>query len=319
MRIPVLIACPMLLVSNARSEPLSAADREALLENLEKIRETADSKIDARFRIAIAAYREAMSSGDAAFEFYLKCTEKVNFTDQDKKAADFREWKKKEDDKHSEPGFRMALLYQLRWLVLTLRASSEKTKISDLIGEAQETVDLIFRDAEKLAGQDQTLSQSVTATVFARAYDINASGKNNWPTSPVMLEQIYDTLIFPPLRNSSRIESLRAAWIKRIQQEILKNEHLSGGGGRKNAPRPPDHERYMTEILPELQWQMEMDLFKSGDESGAALRMLSHIQKYLDHKSARKWGDDLKALLTPPPVTPADPAAPAAPATPPGE
>jgi hypothetical protein len=251
-----------------------------------------------------------MTSDDAAFEFYLKCTEKVNFTDQDKKAADFREWKKKEDDKHSEPGFRMALLYQLRWLVLTLRASSEKTRISDLVGEAQETVDLIFRDAEKLAGQDQTLSQSVTATVFARAYEINASGKNNWPTSPVMLEQIYDVVIFPPLRNSSRVEYLRASWIKRIQQEILKNEHLSEGGARKKTPRAPDHDRFMAEMLPELQWKMEMDLFKSGDESGAALRMLKHIEKHLDHKSVRTWSDDLKALLTPKPVVPAPPAAP---------
>jgi hypothetical protein len=309
MRIPALLLCPMLLVSSARSEPLSDADREALLDNLEKIRETADSKIDARFRLAIAAYREAMSSDDAAYDFYLKCVEKVNFTDQDKKAADFREWKKKEGDKHSEPGFRLALLYQLRWLVLTLRASSEKTKISDLIGEAQETVDLVFRDVEKLSGQEQALSQSVIATVFARAYDVNATGKNNWPTSPVMIEQIYDAVIFPSLRNSSRIESLRAAWIKRIQQEILKNEHLAGGGGRKNAPRTPDHERFMAETLPELQWQMEMDLFKSGDESGAALRMLRHIEKHLDHRSARKWGDDLKALLTPQPDATAAPAA----------
>lgn len=302
-----MLICSAILVSSARSEQLTAADREALLENLEKIRETADSKIDARFRVAIAAYRDAMTSDDAAFEFYLKCTEKVNFTDQNKKAADFREWKKKEDEKHSEPGFRMALLYQLRWLVLTLRASSEKTKISDLVGEAQETVDLIFRDAEKLAGQDQTLSQSVTATVFARAYEINASGKNNWPTSPVMLEQIYDVVIFPPLRNSSRVEYLRAAWIKRIQQEILKNEHLSEGGARKKTPRAPDHDRFMAEMLPELQWKMEMDLFKSGDESGAALRMLKHIEKHLDHKSVRAWSDDLKALLTPKPVTPAAP------------
>ncbi len=307
MRIPAFLVCSAILVSSARSEPLSAADREALLENLEKIRETSDSKIDARFRVAIAAYRNAMTSDDVAFEFYMKCTEKVNFTDQGKKAADFREWKKKEDDKHSEPGFRVALLYQLRWLVLTLRASSEKTKISDLVGEAQETVDLIFRDAGKLVGQNQTLSQSVTATIFARAYEINPSGKNNWPTSPLMLEQIYDVLIFPPLRNSSRVEYLRAAWIKRIQQEILKNEYLSDGGSRKKSPRTPDDDRFMAETLPELQWKMEMDLFKNGDESGAALRMLTHIQKHLDHKSVRTWGDDLKALLTPKSAAPAAP------------
>lgn len=318
MRIPAILACVAVLVSSARSEPLSPADREALLENLEKIRANADSKIDARYRVAIAAYREAMSSPDAALEFYLKCTEKLNFTDQGKKVSEFREWKKKEADKLSDPAFRAALCIQLRWLVLTLRASSEKARISDFIGEAQENMDLVFRDAEKLSGQDQTLSQAVTSTIFARAYEINLSGKNEWPLSPVMIAQIYDTVIMPPLRSPSRIEALKAAWIKRIQQEILKNQHFAGNGGRKNGQRPPDHEQFMAEMLPELQWQMEMDLFKNGDESGAAMRMLAHIEKHLDHKSSREWGDQLKTLLTPK-VEPAAPGTPPATAAQPSE
>lgn len=306
MRIPAFLVCSALIVASAHSEPLSSADREALLENLEKIRENADSKVDARFRMAISAYREAMATDEAAMDFYLKCIEKVNFEDQQKKNADFRDWKRKEGDKLGEQGFRLALRYQLRWLILTLRAASEKAKTSELAAEAQEVVDAIFRDADKLDSHGQMLNQPVTATVFAKAYEIGGIEKDDWPLSPVQLEAVYGQIVFPPLRTPSRVESLRAAWIKRIQQEGIKVEAMNGGGGgRKNgqaAPNAGDHERFMTETVPELQWQMEIDLFRSGDEAGAAMRMLAHIEKHLSHKSARDWGQQFKNLLAPKPA-----------------
>jgi hypothetical protein len=320
MRIPAFLVCSALTVSTVHADPLSAADREALLENLEKIRENADSRVDARFRLAIAAYREAMGSEEAAMEFYLKCIEKVNFEDQQKKNADFRDWKRKEDDHLKDMGFRLALRYQLRWLILTLRASSEKANRSELAVEAQEIVDSVFRDADKLEDQGQALNQPVTATVFARAYEIGNLEKNEWPLSPVDLGDIYEKIIFPPLRMPTRVESLRAAWIKRIQQEGIKieiagdNNNNGGGGGRRNGQPGPgpkstvEHDRFVMERIPEFQWQMEMDLFKSGDEAGAAMRMLAHIEKHLAHKSAREWGQQLKNLLTPKPATPVAPA-----------
>jgi hypothetical protein len=320
MRIPAFLVCSALTVSTVHADPLSAADREALLENPEKIRENADSRVDARFRLAIAAYREAMGSEEAAMEFYLKCIEKVNFEDQQKKNADFRDWKRKEDDHLKDMGFRLALRYQLRWLILTLRASSEKANRSELAVEAQEIVDSVFRDADKLEDQGQALNQPVTATVFARAYEIGNLEKNEWPLSPVDLGDIYEKIIFPPLRMPTRVESLRAAWIKRIQQEGIKieiagdNNNNGGGGGRRNGQPGPgpkstvEHDRFVMERIPEFQWQMEMDLFKSGDEAGAAMRMLAHIEKHLAHKSAREWGQQLKNLLTPKPATPVAPA-----------
>ena len=306
MRIPAILACSALIVSGARSEPLSSADREALLESLEKLRENADTKVDARFRAAIAAYREAMSTDESAMDFYLKCIEKVNFVDQEKKNADYRDWKRKEGDKLSDQGYRLALRYQLRWLILTLQASSEKAKVVELATEAQEIVDGVFRDADRLGNHAQMLGQAVTATVFAKTYEIGNLENDKWPLSPIQLEPIYGQVIFPQLRRPERLDSLRAAWIKRIQQEGIKEESMSGnGGGKKNGPRTPDNDRFMVETLPNLQWQMEMDLFRSGDEGGAAVRMLAHIEKHLTHKSAREWGEQLKDLLSPKPaITP---------------
>ncbi len=109
--------------------------------------------------------------------------------------------------KLSDPGFRLALRYQLRWLILTLQASSEKANRKALAADAQEIVDAMFRDADKLAGQEQELGQAVTSTVFARAYEIGHLENEKWPLSPVQLDEIYGTVVFPPLRSPTRVDA----------------------------------------------------------------------------------------------------------------
>ena len=207
MRILAILMVAALTAPAARCETLSAADREALLDNLDKLRDAAGSKVDARFHTAMTAYREAMASDGATLELHLKCIEKVNFLDQQKKPSEYLEWKHKDDVKaqHADPAFRLALRYQLRWLALTLQASSENANLKTLATEAQEIVDALFRDADKLAGQEKLLQTAVTATEFAKAYEIGDLKKDKWPLSAIHLEEIYGTIVFPPLRTPARV------------------------------------------------------------------------------------------------------------------
>lgn len=315
MRVPILLICPLFVLSQVHAQSLSDTDREALLENLEKLRSSASSRVNAKYGAALAAYRNAMASDEEAIALYLNCVEKMDFEKQNRKNVDFREWKRKEADRLSNPAFRLALRHQLRWLVLTIRASSEKTDRTKLAPEAQEIVDAIFQDSEKIGSQQAVLNQSVTASLFAQAYDISGMKLDNWPTSPVQLEQIYDQVILPPYRSGSQLPKLRGAWIKRIQQESKKAEFWGekseprngkdgkdgkGGndGGNTQSP-PPRLEKFLQETAPRLQWNMELDLFKNGDESGAAVRMLAHIEKHLSHPAARGWSDQLLEILKP--------------------
>ena len=325
MRLPALLFISTLAINGLHAESLTDADRETLLENLEKLREAADSRVDARFRVAIAAFRNAIGSDDAAIDLYLNCMEKVNFQEEQRKAADFREWKRQEAEKLSDPGLRLALRHQLRWLMLTLQAASEKADRAKLAADAQDIVESIFREPEKLKGQERILNQGVTSSVFAQAYDINEVKVEKWPLSPVELESIYDNILLPPYRNPSQLAGLRAGWIRRIQQETLKREHWVEGkrGNRENreeredkedrrigtleSMQSPEYLKFVQEEVPELMWQMEVDLFLYGDESGASVRMLAHLEKYLNHPSNRKWGTEFEKLLKPaaPAATPA--------------
>ena len=312
MRISAVFLCAALTISHVHAQALSDADREALLDNLEKLRESVLTKMDGKYRIALAAFRNAMGSDDQAIELYLNCIERVNYDEQQKKTQDFREWKRKEADNLANPAFRRALRVQLSWLVLAIQASAEKPDMQKLRTDAMEILDTIFRDPEKIRGQERILAESVNGSVFARAYEINHLKSDKWPLNPVNLDEIYGQLLLPPLRNPTHLAALRSTWIKRIQQESAKREYLEsmpqgrGQDPKKPSPpvgsptgRSPEYEKFLTEDLPKLQWEMEVDLFKAGDENGAALRMLAHIEKNITHPSAREWGEQFKTLLKP--------------------
>lgn len=307
MKIPSLLLCVLFSIQALQGAPLSDADRESLLENLEQLQAESESSSNSKVGIALTAFRNALASDQAAIELYLNCLEKVNFVDQDKSGVDFAKWKRNEGEKLSEPGLKLALRHQLRWLILTLQASSEKADRDQLAAEAQEIVDSIFRDPDKLEGQDAILGQSVISSIFATAYGINHVKVEKWPLSPIELGSIYDDLLLPQWRNSEQLEKLRATWIKRILQEGAKVEFFSKRQPRnrdqRGEARDDNHareiERFTSQTQPKLQWSMELELFEYGDEKGAAVRMFTHLQKFASHPEAKEWADQLKQLLTP--------------------
>jgi len=209
MRAVHLIPLSLLLVPRLLADPLTQADREVLLEKLEKIQASSDAKVAAKYRSAVAAFRSAATSEEAAMELFLKCTEKVQFEDQHKKSQDFREWKRKEEAHLNEMAFKRALQYQLRWLILTLQVASKDSSPAEFGREASSIVDDLMTNAKNLEGQAGVLRESVTGSVFARAYELTNVKVTDWPMAPGDLQNIYDKAILPPLRNPSHIDALR--------------------------------------------------------------------------------------------------------------
>jgi hypothetical protein len=327
MKALILLSCSLLLVPSSHSAPLSDADRESLLESLERLQKEAQAGVDSKLNVALSAYRSALASDQATHELYLNCLEKVNFVDKDKSGVDFAKWKRGESDKLSEPGLKLALRYQLRWLILTIQASSEKADRDTIASEAEEVVDTIFRDPEKVQGQQAILSQSVTGSLFATAYGIGGLKVEKWPLTPVELNSVYEELLFPRARASANPAGLRAAWVKRILQEGAKIEFFPARKPKGKDQRGEDRDRddnheqevakFASQTQPKLKWEMEVDLFKHGDEKEAALKMFKHLVSYNLHPAAKEWAEQLKELLThAAPETPAEPGAPAEPKEP---
>lgn len=300
------------------ADTLTEADREILIEKLKKIEDAADEKMDQRFRVAVSAFRTAMVSDEATIDLYLKCVEKIQFDDEHKKGQDFREWKRKEDAKLGSSAFRRSLRHQLRWLVLTLQVASKANDITAFGPEASKLVDEVFDDIKHLGGQQGVMRENVTNTIFAQAYNLTDATPKDWPTSPVNLVELYNNVILPPLRKPEKTEQLGNAWMKRIRQEVAAREDWSKTDqsnkeakegdkegdenhriGTKEALRTPETEKFLSNVYPELLWQMEVDVFKAGDQRGASLRMLQHLEKYTAHPKAPEWASQFHLLLDP--------------------
>ena len=282
-----LLACLLLLPATGQEKPLSELDRELLLEKLKEIQDNSDNTVKGRYGVALAAFKKARESSAAAHELYLNCIEKVRFEDQLRKASEFRDWKKRHKDRNDTPAFRLALQHQLNWLVLTLEAAQVED-ISTLSSRGISVLEAVIRDAEDLKGQDQLLRSNPLSSIFADAYSVGNIEIGNWPKSPLDIADLYENVILPPLRNPKTLDSLRKAWLKRIDHEgNLLEKWTNEASGERD--RKPAFEKWLAEGRQNLNWAMEVDLFRAGDQRGSALRMLEHLKTHLTHKSAPKW------------------------------
>ena len=296
----------------AMAEPLSDVDVQLLLDRLRALRDGEESRSDSRLVVARNAFLAAVQSDAAAHDLYLKCVEKVRFEDEKRSSQDYREWKRRHKERDDTAGLRRALRHQLSWLLLTLELAMNPEG-RDALGEmALERLDAMFRDVKILKNQQRILEGDVLGSVYAVAYGVAGLKVEDWPSGPMQLDTVYEELVFPPLRSPGKLDALRAAWMRRIAHEsvLLANWSRPGAnrgarpggnrGGRREEnrdDRPVGVERFISERRPELLWMMEKDLFAVGDEKGAALRMLKHIERYLGHKNEAKWIAEFEALV----------------------
>lgn len=287
---------------SAQAESLTDADRIALMDKLEKIEKQSDERVGGLYRRAIQDYRSAIRSDDATMDLYLKCLEKVRFDDEKRKSQEFREWKRRNKDDLNSASMRMALRHQLSWLLLSIEAARREGDVSELGQRAITHLNQIFDHAETLKDHRNILNENVLSSVFARAYKLNIKVED-WPKSALDISQVYDKVVMPPLRNPARVSLLRSAWLQRIKHEGLVHERWAkpagNGVGKKDAMMPPAYEKFLSEGRPQLLWNMEVDCYNAGDQRASALRMLSHLEKYLTHKEAPQWIKQFQQLVRP--------------------
>lgn len=287
-----------LLAGPVAGDSLSEAERQALLEKLDELRDGAKSRADNRHAAAKGAFRAAIESPSAAVAFYLQCAEKIEFEEQNRDSQDFREWRRKQEERLKDPRFGEALRQQLNWLLLSLEAAeTPDEKRAELAPQAAQALETLFANADQLRGQVKLLSENVHDTVFAKAYDLHIRPAKGWPAAPLPVETVFNDIILPPLVARQDSAGIRAAWNRRLQYEALIHERLSGarGGGSSAALA-----RFLAERRPQLLWEMEEDVYESGDQRGAALQMLKHLETFLGHPDARTWETRFREFVAPP-------------------
>ena len=297
----LVLAYGALCTSSFADGPLSEPEREALVDKLDALRETAVSNVHTRFAAATTAFRQGMSSNSAALDLYLKCVEKVNFEEKERSGQDFREWKRRNRQLEDET-FAMALRHQLNWFSLTLRAAANPGDIDKLSPDAAKMIESLLVTAEEVDSKSarDELRKPVTDTIFAQAYGLGALKVEGWPMTPLPIIDVYKKVILPPLRTPKTTVALREAWINLIKCEDLAVMRWTGNDDRaKSDPLSPQYVKFLAETKPALIWDMELDVYKAGDQRGAAVRMLEHLEKNITHNKATEWEREFRELVDP--------------------
>lgn len=293
---------------SAQAEPsvLTDPERQALIDRLDELRDGAKSNIKTRIDAALAAYVAALSSPQATLEFYISCIESADFKRRGRDAQEFREWKRRNNERLDSDALALALQHQLRWLMLTLKAALEPEAVEMSRG-ASRALEGIFNDAPNLRGQAGLLGGNVLESPFSRAYRLEELKVQDWPRSPLPVAQVFEQVILPPLRSVSRLDELETAWQRRIKYEAFvvasldRAENVDDDDEDEEEARATEaQERFQTETLPQMQWDMHSDLFASGDPRGAAMRMIDHLEGNLAHSQAREWERDFRLMVDPP-------------------
>lgn len=309
-----LILAAALLSPLLPAQPLSESDRDQVLEKLDSFKEEAGKKANTRLGDAATALKKAVQSENASTDLYLKCKEQVDFLDAKRTTNDFRNWKRASKDWLESDGFGAAAQNQIRWLMLSLKASAEPSKADKLGPEALECLESIFREPAPLARHTGMLATPMRDTVFARTYGIRGDKIEAWPSSPiqkrdkqVLIEETFEKAIFPGYRESKNFKGLRDAWDRRIHfEEVIagfwtgddrqEDKHMEELAKEGNHPNRAE---FLREREPDLKWQKEMDLFQSGDQKAAVLNLLAHLEENLTHSKARDWEAQLRGALQP--------------------
>lgn len=304
-------------ITPAHADPLSATDMEQIREKLKSVMNDAREKATARYTDAAQDFLAGMQSDTAALDLYVKCIAKADFEDQDRKEAEFSEWKRAFADHLRNDNFRQALRHQLHWLVISMRASAHPDQLATISTEAEKVLEGIFKNMEPKGidvkepktkwnhddkfSKEPLLEKKVLESAFARAYKLGDLKIENWPASPFNIGEIYDRAIMPPLRNPENLAKLAQAWDTRIAMIQKKNQYTTGYTDEKakHMQESSRLESFATDALPDLQWQKEMDLFQAGDQKAGAVRMLKHIEENLANDKARTWVEQFQALMQP--------------------
>jgi hypothetical protein len=152
----------------------------------------------------------------------------------------------------------------------------------------------------------QQAKTGVMGSVFAQAYNLSNyfEPMENWPDSPLNLEQIFKGFVFP-YRQENKPELLASDWDEYIKHVT----HLE-----RCSQDERGYARWLVGSYKSLLWSKWRDLMKNGiNRAVAADELVKLIKENPTHEAVSGWVGDLSSLtqemLHPPVAPPAEPKA----------
>ncbi len=314
----LVVACAMILATTAR---LAAQDlpppqnTDALLKELEQISSGSQSLSQRRRAEAISRIQSASASGATSVELYVTALDSTKYRENHPALI---EWRQKNQESQRHPSLQNAAQLQLRYLLLGLQRSDQKTALA----QVPETLaylnslaslhflegtytpppppkgtqvppipsDKVTSDAAAMIKQPLT---SLAIVDWLQIEDLLPVGKD-FETSAGNYVGILEKNVKTPLRgtNDPRLPSV---WDLQINTESA----VTSAANSKQK-----EEVFRNERLPELVFGKLKDTAAIGQPNRASTDMMKLIRGYPLNPSVKDWVDYARGLLINQPSAP---------------
>ena len=285
MKKTTLLFC--LLASSALAQQsTSSLNPDAVLKELEKIKEARNTSIKSELNKLYQTVNSAASSTSAAMDLYLQATYATQFDGQNHEKSWFQDWKKKEADKLKSKGFQEGLRLYLVYLSMTLQ-SSAGSKNADMVPALMNYCAQVEAQGDDLKDAKELLKRSLNESVIVRQSGVNLTPQENWVMTPGNTEEIYQKVILPVLRDKKDPAAVDY-WSRKLANEVAGASYL------KNAY---DVDHFANLRKPTLLWSKASEFYLIGQKDRGISEMMAVIRAYPTHPDADQWVEKVKGYL----------------------
>ena len=308
------ILCPAVLLAAQDLPP--PQNTEALLRELDKIDSGSQSLSQKRRAEAISRIQSASSSGPTAVELYVTALDNTKYLENH---PAFIEWKQKKQDDLHHSSFQNAAQLQLRYILLGLQRSEQKTALAQV--------------PETLAYLNSLSSLHFLEGTYNAA--ASAKGAKTAPTTPIPSDKITSdaaALIKQPIAGSPVVDWLQIADLfpegkdfeaSAGNYEGILDKNVKTPLRTTNDPRLPEvwdlqistesavtsaanskqkTETFTNDRLPDLLFRKAQDTAAIGQPNRALNEVMMLVRNYPANSSMQDWITTARGLLTNPPV-----------------
>lgn len=299
--------------SMAQDEPIALNDtqKEEVIEALKNLMNANSSRKMQIIKAGIAAITPASQDESFAMSLFEKCYKQKEFTEQEKKDKEWREWKTNNKEQLGSAANKRALKYQARWALITLQAAMEPEDAYDPTKYAPQAISLlteILMDSKVLEESTSPYNTSMITNQIGQVYELGSCRPQGWPGNIMDPMSVFEPLVLAPAREKGDTAALRAGWNnliamqkKRIEAMEKKEQNAainSQGGGRGGFERRgPGGRRNNDNSLENMYWMCELDCYRIGDELNASTNMVNIIRRTKDARRQEMLIDAMTQLL----------------------
>lgn len=286
-------------------QPFADEAKAKLLDALHRFQEIQTTRKAALNKAGALALSSVSRDPKAAMDLLEKCYRQKEYTEQGKTNKQWREWKELHKETLNSSLNRRALVFHIRWALLTLQAGLEPEGFdrTSYGHKALAQINEMLKEPELMLNAPYPSGRAVLSGPIGKVYRLETCKPPQWPDDITNIRDVVRKLVLTPAKEKGDFTALRNGWDNLIRMEGImldvykkRDQHTEAPVGRITWPvkQTPRVIPFSNRTMP---WFREVDCFTCGQERTAANRMIDLIKAEPDLKTSRNYIRMITELL----------------------